>query len=117
MKGADVTSATGPVALDSRGLEYPNTFVSAAVRSCLQARKDKKRTAVLKALLAAGIDVNTPDAFYRKNTLHHAVNSSTDGADQNLDLEIALLRAGADVFARDHRKRVPLHYCFVKVRN
>ena len=41
--------------------------------------------------------------------------SSTDGADQSLDLEIALLRNGADVWAVDVRGRLPLHYCFVKI--
>ena len=34
---------------------------------------------------------------------------------QSLDLEIALLRNNADVFALDVRGRLPLHYCFVKV--
>ena len=34
---------------------------------------------------------------------------------QSLDLEIALLRNGADVFAADVRGRLPLHYCFVKI--
>ena len=34
---------------------------------------------------------------------------------QSLDLEIALLRNGADVFALDVRRRLPLHYCFVKI--
>ena len=36
-------------------------------------------------------------------------------APQSLDLEIALLRNGADVFAADVRGRLPLHYCFVKI--
>ena len=45
--------------------------------------------------------------------LHTAINSGEDDADQSLDLETYLLRAGADVTALDGMRRPPLHYAFL----
>ena len=46
--------------------------------------------------------------------MHLSVNRSSDEADQNLDLELVLLRNKCDVLSRDFRGRIPLHYAFVK---
>ena len=113
-KGVDLKSP-GPAMLDSKGRQHVNYVLFAAVNSSISKRKDKKRAHVLKALVEAGLDGNVVEGFSKRTALHLAVNSSTDGADQSLDLEIALLRNGADVCALDVRGRLPLHYCFVKI--
>jgi ankyrin repeat protein len=109
------TKSVGPVSTDSHQRSYYNYVIFVAVSSCIAQRKNKERTNILKALLNAGVSINTTDNFTGKSALHFAVNSSTDGADQNLDLEIALLRNNSDVFAKDFRERLALHHCFVKV--
>ncbi len=68
---------------------------------------------VLRELVKAGADLSAVDDKGR-NALHLSVNSSSDDADEALDLEAALLRGGCPTSALDVRGRLPLHYAFVK---
>ncbi|KAL1414793.1 hypothetical protein MTO96_007255 [Rhipicephalus appendiculatus] len=68
----------------------------------------------VRALLDAGIDVNSVNARGR-SPLHLAANAHTGVAECSTALEELLLQKGARVEARDVRGRIPLHYAFVKI--
>ncbi|TRY73067.1 hypothetical protein TCAL_13884 [Tigriopus californicus] len=78
-------------------------------------RRNKDKLGILKALIAAGVDVTYQHRTNLRNALHLAINSSSDSADQALDLELTLLRSNVDVMTKDIRERYPLHYAFVKI--
>jgi ankyrin repeat protein len=50
-----------------------------------------------------------------RTALHLAVNSRNGGTDVSFDVEDYLLKSGAKTDICDHRKRIPLHYAFVKI--
>ncbi len=91
-------------------------LVMLAVVSCMADRNNKDRRQILKELAKAGADFNVLNESKRSG-LHLSVSSTTDEADQALDLELALLRGGCSARALDERKRLPLHYAFVKIGN
>ena len=51
-----------------------------------------------------------------RNLLHHAINMSSSTADATFDIEQVLIDLGININLRDHRKRTPLHYAFVKMK-
>ena len=112
--GADV-KAPGPFTEDEDGIKYYNYTLFAAVNSCIANRNDKTRVEILSLLLKSGLDINVKDVFYNRGAAHIAADSASNKVDQNLDLEITLLRAGADVLGKDYLGRTPLHYCFAKI--
>ncbi|XP_022105519.1 tankyrase-like protein [Acanthaster planci] len=66
-------------------------------------------------LLLAGASVNTPDAKHR-TPLHYSVNADTGSADTTTDVTEFLIEKKANVFVKDIRGRLPLHYAFVKMK-
>ena len=50
-----------------------------------------------------------------RNSLHHAVNTSSSSADASFEMENLLIRHSADINAKDVRGRTPLHYAFIKI--
>ncbi|CAH1779903.1 unnamed protein product [Owenia fusiformis] len=93
-----------------------NTLLHIAVIKYCESKRPRDKLEVIKYLLEKGLDVNARTDKNR-TVLHLSVNFSSDTADEPRDLEILLLRKGADLFARDVRGRLPLHYCFVKIGN
>ncbi|XP_071081128.1 poly [ADP-ribose] polymerase tankyrase-like [Haliotis cracherodii] len=67
-----------------------------------------------QALVSAGANVNAVDN-HKRTVFHLAINSNNGSSDTSTDLEEYLLEKGADVFAKDIRERLPLHYAFVKI--
>ncbi len=112
--GADVALSQCSVT-DTTGCERRRCLFTLASKSCAADRLSKSRLTVLRALLAAGVPGDVRDPVKQRSALHLAVNDSTDGADQALDLEMTLLRGGVDVHGADVRGRLPLHYAFVKI--
>ena len=112
---------TDDVNLDStqaranNGQQLQRHMITVATDLCLKKRSDKVKLGILRDVVAAGAFMDIVDPITQRNALHNAVNSSSDSADQSLDLEIALLRNKCDIFAKDVRDRFPLHYAFVKV--
>ena len=71
-----------------------------AVNICAAA-KTKSNLDLVKSLLDHGADVNEADANQR-TPLHIAVNRSRDTSDESLDLEIMLMKNGADILSLIH---------------
>ena len=69
---------------------------------------------MLKLLLDHGADPNWGDKMNR-TSLHIAANANSGSADASAEVESFLIDNGADVYALDSRKRLPLHYVFVKI--
>ena len=89
-----------------------SSLIHQAVWRCAR-NKTRSNLQIVKLILA-----HTPDLLHLRDDnqmtpLHTAINSGEDDADQSLDLETYLLRAGADVTALDGMRRTPLHYAFL----
>ena len=89
-----------------------SSLIHQAVSRCAR-NKTRSNLQIVKLILA-----NTPDLLHLRDDnqmtpLHTAINSGEDDADQSLDLETYLLRAGADLTALDGERRTPLHYAFL----
>ena len=69
---------------------------------------------MLKLLLDRGADPNWGDKLNR-TSLHVAVNANSGSSDASAEVEAFLIENGADVYMPDDRKRLPLHYVFVKM--
>ncbi|XP_067682285.1 poly [ADP-ribose] polymerase tankyrase-like [Haliotis asinina] len=67
-----------------------------------------------QTLVSAGASVAAVDD-HKRTVFHLAINSNNGASDTSTDLEEYLLEKGADVFAKDIRERLPLHYAFVKI--
>ena len=89
-----------------------SSLLHTAVEICA-ANKNKYNLEFVKLFLENGCNVNEKSST-GVTPLHVAVNKSRDDPDVSLDLEILLLRNGADVHALDNMFRTPLFYAFVK---
>ena len=69
---------------------------------------------MLSLLLSHGGAINAVNNKQR-TPLHFAVNANSGHSDSSTEVEAYLLEQGADVFARDCRDRLALHYVFVKI--
>lgn len=69
---------------------------------------------MLELLMKYGADPNWRDKMER-TSLHIAVNANNGSSDASAEVEAFLITSGADVYAMDVRKRLPLHYVFVKI--
>lgn len=112
--GADI-HLTQTYVTENDGEEHRESLFFLAVSNCMSDRRNKDKLGILKALIAAGVDVTYQHRTNLRNALHLAINSSSDSADQALDLEMTLLRSKVDVMTKDIRERYPLHYAFVKI--
>lgn len=65
---------------------------------------------VVKMMLDAGANVNAG----QMTALHSAVLANTGTSDASTDLEEYLISRSSNVFARDGKQRLPLHYAFIK---
>lgn len=61
-------------------------------------------------------EINKLD-HHGRNVLHHAVNMSSATADATFETEQLLIDLGVDINHKDERRRVPLHYAFVKMKS
>lgn len=69
---------------------------------------------IQKLVMTFRANINQIDGKGR-NLLHHAINMSSSTADATFDIEQVLIDLGININLRDHRKRTPLHYAFVKM--
>ena len=82
------------------------------VHDCAQS-KTKANIALVKLMLDSGCCVNERDSKGR-TPLHTTVNAGTDNPDESLDLEVLLMKHGANANLLDNRMRSPPHYAFVR---
>ena len=64
---------------------------------------------IVRMLLEAGAEVNQGTT----TPLHTAVLANLGDSNASTDLEEFLISKGANVFARDEKGRLPLHYAFI----
>ena len=87
-----------------------NSILHRAVRLCAAART-RPALAVVRLLLSAGCDPGEQEEQEEGRTpLQLAVGGGRDEANRSLDLELALLAAGAEVGAVDRLGRTALHH-------
>ena len=67
-----------------------------------------------KLIKVGKADVNARNGS-KRTPLHLAVNANSGSANASAEVEEFLIDNGADVFAKDKRGRIPLHYAFVKI--
>ena len=71
-------------------------------------------TDIMALLLKHGADINATNKKLR-TPLHLSVNQNPGKTDSSSEVESFLIDSGSDLFARDCRERLPLHYVFVKI--
>ena len=70
--------------------------------------------ALCKAIVEAGASVNVRNGSQR-SPLHLATNANTGSSDATSEVEAYLIDSGADVWCKDKRGRLALHYAFTKI--
>lgn len=79
--------------------------------ACENKVRDSDALKRVQILTEAGANVNALDSK-GLTPLHCAVKHNTGELDSSTDMEELLIRIGADVFLKDKRKCLPLHYAF-----
>ena len=91
----------------------PMGLVKHAVIHSSKHRDNRKRLAILELLIGAFKEANIfnmKEVF--EDSLHQSLLSIKDPNNQSLDLELALLRSGADIGHLDTSSRTALHCVF-----
>lgn len=92
-----------------------NTMNNSGENSLIWYIKKKNKANVDYLLKNFNINVNEINKDGR-NALHFVSNEEDTSADIDLSIKIMILHRNADVNARDHFGRTPLHYLFIKFR-
>ena len=93
-----------------------SSLIHQAVSQCAR-KKTRNNLEIVKLILANNHSLLQLTADHQMTPLHVAVSAGEDDADNSLDLETFLLRAGADANAMDGFSRTPLHYAFVSTND
>ncbi|GAB1609603.1 poly [ADP-ribose] polymerase tankyrase-like isoform X2 [Argonauta hians] len=96
------------VIIEDRNNPKQQTALHLAVQNQVRDTDTLRRVHILKE---AGAKVNAVDCD-GLTPLHCAVKNNAGQLDTNIDLEELLIKYGADVYAKDKKNRLSLHYAF-----